>query len=168
MDTKWPSLHSPPRTYTASCRPAGPWSPPEDPPSSRSAPSSRSRPKQTGESQTTPICQAAAVAVAAVVSQRRRALASTWPAVNRGILPSPCCSPTTTSSAEETTGKHCFSLPPSFNSTVDGAPRRGAYGLCPWSFHSTARPSSESQECEIHRSLGRTLPGPGPSLPVRG
>lgn len=33
----------------ASCRPAGPWSPPADPRSSRSAPSSRSRPKRTGE-----------------------------------------------------------------------------------------------------------------------
>lgn len=39
-----------PVSDTASCRPAGPWSLPADPPSSRSAPSSRSRPKWTGES----------------------------------------------------------------------------------------------------------------------
>lgn len=42
---------------------------------------------------------AAAVAAAAAASQRR-APVSNWPAVSQGISPSPCCSPTITSSAE--------------------------------------------------------------------
>lgn len=56
-------------------------------------------------------CQAAAAAVAAAVtvvvavvvaavSLKRRAPVSTWPAVSQGTSPSPCCSLTTTSSAE--------------------------------------------------------------------
>lgn len=69
-----------------------------------------------------PTCPAAA-------ASRRRALASSWPAVSRGMLPSPCCSLTTTSSAEVTPGGHCLSPPPSFNSSVDGAPQR-RHRLC--------------------------------------
>lgn len=57
------------------------------------------------------------------MSQRRRAPASTWPAVSRGTSPSPCCSPTTTSSAEGTARKHCFPRPSSSHSTAAGAPR---------------------------------------------
>lgn len=67
-------------------------------------------------------CQAAAAAVtvvvaaaAAAVSQRRRAPVRTWPAVNRGTLPSPCCSPTITSSAEvgqHAAAPHLPALPP--------------------------------------------------------
>lgn len=63
------------------------------------------------------------MAAAAVASQRRRAPASTWPAVSRGTSPSPCCSPTTTSSAEGTARKHCFPHPSSFHSTAAGEPR---------------------------------------------
>lgn len=44
-----------------------------------------------------PTCPAAA-------ASRRRAPASSWPAVSRGMLPSLCCSLTTTSSAEVTPG----------------------------------------------------------------
>uniref|UniRef100_A0A1D5QZE0 receptor protein-tyrosine kinase n=1 Tax=Macaca mulatta TaxID=9544 RepID=A0A1D5QZE0_MACMU len=161
---------------TASCRPAGPWSPPTDPLSSRSAPSFRSKPKRTGESGTIPICQAAAEAVVAVaaaaaaaVSRRRRALVSTWPAASKGISPSPCCSPTTISSAEEpTTGS--TTLPSCKLQLLHG---RGDVGrthkLCLRSFHSTAWPSAETWEGEGSRGgLRIPLPERGPSLPVRG
>lgn len=52
-------------------------------------------------------CQAAAavavtevVAAAAAAASQRRAPVSNWPAVSQGTLPSPCCSPTITSSAK--------------------------------------------------------------------
>lgn len=113
------------------------------------------------------ICQAAAaVMVVAAAVSKKRARASSWPAVRRGTLSSPCCSLTTTSSAEVTTGEHCLSPPPSFNSSVDRVLRE--HRLCPWSFHS-AQPRSETQECGIHEiSESTTTPGPGSSLPVRG
>lgn len=77
-----------------------------------------------------PTCPAAA-------ASRRRALASSWPAVSRGTLPSPCCSLTTTSSVEVIPGG-CLSPPPSLNSSVDGAPQR-EHRLClPGHFNSPA------------------------------
>lgn len=60
---------------------------------------------------TTATCPAAAAAAAAA-SRRRRARASSWPAASRGISRSPCCSPTTTSSAEGATGRHLQASPP--------------------------------------------------------
>lgn len=68
----------------------------------------------------TPTCPAGA---AVAVSRGRRAPAISWPAVSRQMQPSPCCSPTTTSFAEEvTTVNHCLPPPPSFRSFMEGAP----------------------------------------------
>lgn len=87
--------------------------------------------------------------------------------MSRATLPSPCCNPTTTSSAEEgatgsTTLPTSKLAPPPWMGTTGRTHR-----LWPPSFLSTARPSSETQEWGIYRRWVRTpLPGPGPSLPV--
>uniref|UniRef100_A0A8I3XDH7 receptor protein-tyrosine kinase n=1 Tax=Callithrix jacchus TaxID=9483 RepID=A0A8I3XDH7_CALJA len=93
---------------------------------------------------TIPICQAAAVS-------QRRALVNSWPTSSKGISPSPCCRPAAISPTEEAmTGS--TTLLSSKLQLFHGWGNMGrTYKLCLQSFHSTARPISQTWEGEGSR-----------------